>query len=121
VQLSHSSSVTAIRHLCAPSSIHTLPTEQFNQDVVSLGTHAALTALDITTMLRDVVAMTLLSTAQAVDLRAGGQELGNGTGPIFRAIRRVSRFVEEDRALDGDIAEVSSLIERREIPVLELY
>ena len=44
--------------------------------------------------------------------------LGAGTGPIYRAIREVSAFVDADRALDHDIAALSGLIERREIPVL---
>ncbi|HYX30776.1 MAG TPA: aromatic amino acid ammonia-lyase [Pyrinomonadaceae bacterium] len=120
LQLSHSSSVTAIRHLSGPSCIHTMPTEQFNQDVVSLGTHAAMTAFDIVEMLRDVVAMTLLAAAQAVDLRDGGNNLGHGTQPVFRAIRRVSSFLDEDRPLDRDIAAVSALIGRREFQLAEL-
>ncbi len=118
MQIVHSSLVTAIRHWSAPSLVHTLPTEQFNQDIVSLGTHAALTAMDITRLLRDAVAITLLSTAQAVDLRQGGGRLGAGTRPIYRAIRSVSPFVEADRALDKDIAAVARLIEARELPVL---
>ena len=47
MQLVHTSLVTAIRHWSAPSLVHTLPTEQFNQDIVSLGTHSALTAMDM--------------------------------------------------------------------------
>jgi phenylalanine ammonia-lyase len=118
MQIVHTSLVTAIRHWCAPSLIHTLPTEQFNQDIVSLGTHAALTAMDVARLLRSAVAIALLSTAQAIDLRAGGGRLGAGTRPIYRTIRTVSAFVEADRALDRDIAAVSGLIDRREIPVL---
>ena len=118
MQLVHTSLVAAIRHWCAPSLIHTLPTEQFNQDIVSLGTHAAFTAMDVTRLLRNVVAITLLSTAQAIDLRAGGGRMGAGTRPIYRAIRSVSAFVEADRALDRDIAAVAGLIERRAIPAL---
>jgi phenylalanine ammonia-lyase len=119
MQIVHTSLVTAIRHWSAPSLIHTLPTEQYNQDIVSLGTHAALTASDITRLLRDAMSITLLSTVQAVDLRQGGGKLGAGTRPIYRTIRSVSRFVEADRALDGDIAAVSKLIAVREIPVLQ--
>ncbi len=118
MQLVHTSLVTAIRHWSAPSLIHTLPTEQYNQDIVSLGTHSALTAMDITRLLRSAVAITLLSTAQAIDLRQGAGKLGVGTAPIYRAIRAASPFLEADRALDGDIAEVQKLIERRSIPVL---
>jgi phenylalanine ammonia-lyase len=118
MQLVHSSLVTAIRHWSGPSLIHTLPTEQFNQDIVSLGTHSALTAMDITRLLRNAVSITLLSTAQAIDLRTGGGRMGAGTRPIYRALRSVSAFVEKDRALDRDIAAVNDLIARREIPVL---
>ncbi len=118
MQIAHTSLVTAIRHWCAPSLIHTLPTEQFNQDVVSLGTHAALTAMDVTRLLRGTVAITLLSAAQAIDLRAGGGRLGEGTRPIYRTLRTASAFVEADRALDTDIAAVSAMIEQRSIPVL---
>ena len=119
MQIVHTSLVTAIRHWSASSLIDTLPTEQYNQDIVSLGTHAALTAADITRLLRDAMSITLLSTVQAVDLRQGGGKLGAGTRPIYRMIRAASRFVEADRALDGDIAAVSKLIAQREIPVLQ--
>jgi phenylalanine ammonia-lyase len=118
LQITHSSLTMAIRHWAAPSLIHTLPTEQFNQDIVSLGTLAAETAMDVTRLLRSVVAITLLSTAQAVDLRQGGGQLGAGTRPIYRAVRSASPFVDEDRALGGDIEAVAQLIERRAIPVL---
>jgi phenylalanine ammonia-lyase len=118
MQIVHSSLVTAIRHWSAPSLIHTLPTEQYNQDIVSLGTHSAMTAMDITRLMKDLVSITVLSTCQAVDLRQGGGRLGAGTRPIYRAVRAVSSFVEADRALDQDIHAVTKLIEGREIPVL---
>jgi phenylalanine ammonia-lyase len=118
MQVVHTSLVTAIRHWSSPSLIHTLPTEQYNQDIVSLGTHASLTAADIARLLRDTMAITLLSTVQAIDLREGGEKLGAGTRPIYRAVRGVSRFVGADRSLDPDIRAVGKLIELREIPVL---
>jgi len=118
VQITHTSLVTAIRHWSAPSLIHSLPTEQFNQDVVSLGTHSAATAWDMTGLLRSAVAISLLSAAQAIDLRSGAGRLGAGTKPIYRALRAVSAFVKEDRALDQDIRKVCECIDARKIPVL---
>jgi phenylalanine ammonia-lyase len=116
MQLVHSSLVTAIRHWSAPSLVHTLPTEQYNQDVVSLGTHSALTAMDIARLLRWAVAITLLSAAQAIDLRQGADRLGAGTRPLYRALRQVSPYLEADRPLDRDIQAVAALIEKRELP-----
>ncbi len=123
VQITHSSLVTAIRHWSAPCLIHTLPTEQFNQDIVSLGTHSAMTAMDIVGLLRSSTAIMLLAAAQAIDLRNGDLEhtserMGAGTRPIYRALRSTSAFVEQDRALDVDIRELSGLMQGREIPVL---
>lgn len=118
VQITHTSLVTAIRQWSSPSLIHTLPTEQFNQDIVSLGTHSALTALDIVGLLRNAVAISLLAAAQAIDLRDAADSLGAGTRPIYGAVRKISKRVEEDRALDTDIREVCGLITGRQIPVL---
>jgi phenylalanine ammonia-lyase len=123
VQITHTSLVTAIRQASAPSLIHSLPTEQFNQDIVSLGTHSASTAWDMTVLLRNVVAISLLSAAQAIDLRKrtlpqGADRVGAGTTPIYLAVRAASAFVNEDRALDKDIREVCEWINGRQIRVL---
>ncbi|HEX5431872.1 MAG TPA: aromatic amino acid lyase, partial [Bryobacteraceae bacterium] len=117
-QITHTSIVTAIRHWSAPSLVHTLPTEQFNQDIVSLGTHSAMTAMDMIRLLRSVAAINLLASAQAIDLRKGADRMGAGTKAIHRVIRGVSPFVEADRALDVDIRRVCELIGERQIPVL---
>lgn len=117
LQLSHSSLVTHLRGDSSPSSIHTLPTEQFNQDVVSLGTHAASTAYQMSRMLRDVISMTLIAVTQAVDIRRGADKLGAGTAAIYAAVRETTPFLNEDRPLYRDIAAVSNLIAERRIPV----
>jgi phenylalanine ammonia-lyase len=119
MQIVHTSLVTALRQMSAPSLIHTLPTEQFNQDIVSLGAHAALSAMDMLRLLQDSMAITLLSLAQAIDLRRGSDKLGAGTKPIYHAVRERSRFVEADRPLDGDIARVSKALHEHGVPVLQ--
>ena len=117
MQIVHTSLVAAIRHLAAPSLIHTLPTEQFNQDIVSLGTHAASTAMELTSIMQDLISITLLTASQAIDLRRKGEDLGAGTGTVYRLIRSVSSAVSADRALDGDIAAVRGMIENRTFDV----
>src|SRR5262249_56146412 len=71
MQLSVTSLCCAIRQMAGPSLIHSIPTEQYNQDVVSLGMHSAVTAMDALDCLRNETAMVLLAAAQAVDLRRG--------------------------------------------------
>ena len=107
MQLSVTSLACAVRHLAGPSSIHSLPTEQYNQDVVSLGMHAAVTAWDALECLRNETAMVLLATAQAVDLRGGGAKLGEGSRRVFESVRSVAAFQDKDRAMEQEVALVA--------------
>jgi phenylalanine ammonia-lyase len=115
IQLSVTSLACAIRQMAGPSSIHSLPTEQYNQDVVSLGMHAAVTALDALECLRNQVAMLLLAAAQAVDLRGGAERLGRGSATAHARVREVSAFYQKDRALEADVAALSARISRGEM------
>jgi phenylalanine ammonia-lyase len=120
MQLCLTSLVCALRQLSNPSLIHSLPTEQYNQDMVSLGMHSALTAMQMTTILRDAVAIVLLALCQAIDLRGGSGGLGKGNRAVYEAIRRDVPFLDEDRPLDGDTRKVATLIRERSIPLPEL-
>ena len=110
MQLSVTSLACAIRQIAGPSSIHSLPTEEYNQDVVSLGMHAAVTALDALECLRNEVAMVLIAAAQAVDLRSATAKLGTRNRRVHAAIRQVSDFLERDRPMEQDVADVALLI-----------
>ena len=92
MQLSITALTCAIRQMAGPSSIHSLPTEQYNQDVVSLGMHSAVTAMDALECLRNEVAMLLLAAAQAVDLRGGPERLGRGSLAAYTKVREVAGF-----------------------------
>ncbi len=117
MQLSLTSLVCALRHLANPSMIHTLPTEQYNQDVVSLGMHSALTTMQMTSLLRDAVAIALITLCQAVELRGGSEKLGHGNRAVYEAVRRQVPFAAEDRPMDADIRHISKLIQCRGIPI----
>jgi len=116
-QLCLTSLVCALRHLANPSMIHSLATEQYNQDMVSLGTHAALTAMDMTAILRDATAILLIALCQAIDLRGGPEHLGIGNKAIFAKVRSEVAFMDNDRPLDQDIAAISQLIRSQVIPL----
>ncbi|HET8562646.1 MAG TPA: aromatic amino acid ammonia-lyase [Candidatus Binatia bacterium] len=120
MQLCLTSLVCALRQSANPSMIHTLPTEQYNQDMVSLGMHSAVTAMQMTTMLHDAVAIALITLCQAIDLRGGRKGLGHGTLSVYERLRSEVPFLEEDRPLDMDIRKVTGLIQKRLIPLPEL-
>ncbi|HEX3746104.1 MAG TPA: aromatic amino acid ammonia-lyase [Bryobacteraceae bacterium] len=110
MQLSVTSLTCAVRQMAGPSSIHSLPTEQYNQDVVSLGMHAAVTAMDALECVRNETAMLLLASSQAVDLRGGAAKLGAGSRTTYHAVREVARFQDVDRPMEREVAEVAARI-----------
>ena len=110
MQLSITSLACAVRQMAGPSSIHSLPTEQYNQDVVSLGMHAAVTAMDALECLRNETAMLLLAVTQAVDLRGGEARLGQGSQRVYRSVRRLAEFQSVDRPMEYEVAAVATLI-----------
>jgi phenylalanine ammonia-lyase len=110
VQISQTSLVAQIRHDSGPSSVHTLPTEQFNQDIVSLGLHAASGAAEMEVKLRYVAAMTLLAACQGVDLRGCAHELAPASAALYKAVRKISAALDEDRPMDRDIEGIASAI-----------
>jgi phenylalanine ammonia-lyase len=110
MQLSITSLTCAIRQMAGPSSIHSLPTEQYNQDVVSLGMHSAVTAAEAIECLRNATAMVLLAAAQAVDLRGGPARLGQGSRRVYDAVRRVAAYLDRDRPMEDDIAALAQEI-----------
>jgi phenylalanine ammonia-lyase len=110
MQLSVTSLACAIRQMAGPSSIHSLPTEQYNQDVVSLGMHAAVTAMDAMECLRDEAAMLLLAATQAVDLRGGPEKLGEGSRRVYGVVRGLAAFQDRDCPMELEVAEISRTI-----------
>ena len=115
MQLSVTSLTCAIRQMAGPSSIHSLPTEQYNQDVVSLGMHAAVTAMDAIECLRNETSMVLLAATQAVDLRGGPDKLGGGSRRVYQVVRELAAFQDRDRPMEQEVAALSATIASRSL------
>jgi phenylalanine ammonia-lyase len=96
--------------MAGPSGIHSLPTEEYNEDVVSLGMHAAVTAMDALECVRNETAMVLVASAQAVDLRGGPARLGRGSHRIYESVRRAAAFQDKDRPMEQEIVAVAARI-----------
>ncbi len=110
MQLSVTSLACAIRQMAGPSSIHSLPTEQYNQDVVSLGMHAAVTAMDAMECLCNETAMLLLAATQAVNRRHGPEKLGEGSRRVYGVVRGLAAFQDRDRPMEREVAALSQAI-----------
>jgi histidine ammonia-lyase len=97
--------------LAAPASVHSIPTNANNQDVVSMGMVAARHAIRVIDNVERMVAIELLSGAQALELR-GVTRAGRGTREAYGLVRDHAAAVDEDRPLGGDVEAMCQLISR---------
>ncbi|HVM97606.1 MAG TPA: aromatic amino acid ammonia-lyase [Candidatus Acidoferrales bacterium] len=94
--------------LAAPSSVRSIPTNANNQDVVSMGVLAARHAGQVTTNVEQLVAIELLCSAQALELRGG--KAGSASRRAVDAIRKRVAALTEDRPLTNDVEAACQLI-----------
>jgi histidine ammonia-lyase len=65
---------------------------------------------------RRIIAIELITAAQAVDLRSDGPaRLGAGTGVVYRQVRSKVDFLDHDRATSPDIEAIARAMDHGEI------
>ncbi len=111
VQYSAASLVSENKVLAHPASIDSIPSSANQEDHVSMGTIAARKAMEIMKNTRNVLAMEILSAAQAIDLR-GKKKLGIGTDAAYNTIRKYTNFIEEDLVMYKEINKCEELIKQ---------
>lgn len=114
LQYSAASLVSENKVLAHPASVDSIPSSANQEDHVSMGTIAARGLRDILDNSRKVVAMELMSAAQAIDFR-GNEMLGVGTNAAFKLIRERLPFIVEDELMYTFIDEVEDLIKSNEL------
>ena len=81
-----------------------------------MGANAARHALEIVENVQHILAVELLTAAQAIELRPEGQDrLGSGTKAAYEAVRERVAFLESDRELAPDIESLAELIASQSI------
>jgi len=101
---------SAIKGLSHPASVDSIPTSAGQEDVVSMGPAAALKAAAVADRLADVLAIELVTAAQAADL-VGRDRLSPATAAAHARIRRLVAPLAGDRPLAPDIEAVRAAIE----------
>jgi len=94
-----------------PASLHSRPTESFNQDKVSMGTTASLHFAKQLPDLTNMLSIALLGIAQAVDLR-GYENCSLFLQKNHKLIREKVLKLTEDRRMDIDIKIVNEMLKQ---------
>lgn len=95
--------VTECKVLSHPASVDSIPTSLGQEDHVSMGATAAVKCLQVLENVETVLAIEMMSAAQAIDFRA---PLRPGEGPraAHELVRRAVTHADADRLFGDDIA-----------------
>ena len=114
IQLLAASLAVQNRKLAQSHQAFSLPTEGDNQDVNSLGTHAALDFQEAVENLERLTAIMLLASVQALELR-GIKKASYRAQSIFQVIREHSPTVIDCRVMHNELNKVVSLLKEEKI------
>jgi histidine ammonia-lyase len=106
--------VSENKQLCTPASIDSISSSNNQEDHVSMGANAATKCLRVINNVEKVLAIELLSAAQALDFRrpAKTSEL---LEELHAAFRKVVSFNKEDRVLHDDMMKAVEFISSYQI------
>jgi histidine ammonia-lyase len=106
--------------LAHPDSVDSIPSSANQEDHVSMGANAARHTLEIVDNLHRIIAIEMLTAAQAIDLRAQGpKRLGAGTRHAYDIIRQHVGFISHDRETSSLIERLVEVIQEKEILAAE--
>jgi histidine ammonia-lyase len=106
--------VSENKQLCTPASVDSISSSNNQEDHVSMGANAATKCLRVIENVEKVLAIELLSAAQALDLRAGSSSAA--VKDVVAAFRKVVSFNEEDRVLHDDMMEAVNFLRSHKLP-----
>ena len=113
MQFVATSTTAQSQSLAFPHHLHSIPTNGDNQDVVSMGTDAALLTAKVIENAYIVLAIERITLAQAADFTQETAKLSQSMQAEYQAIREVFPAVVEDRAFSPEISNVIRVLKKR--------
>lgn len=111
-QFTATSTTAECQTLAMPNYVHSIPNNNDNQDIVSMGTNTALLCAQVIDNVYQVLAVQYMALAQATDcLRIDGC-LSSATKKIYDAVRRIMPARVEDEPFYREIAGIKQYLER---------
>lgn len=107
-QVTSSALVAEMRTLATPASIQSIPTNNDNQDVVTMGTIAARKTAKLLDLCWQVLAIHAMALTQASELQ-GGEGFCDSSRRLAAAVRAVSAPLDRDRSLAAEISTVAAM------------
>lgn len=109
-QYASASAVSQNKQLSTPASVDSIESSNGQEDHVSMGANAATKAYDVVQNVRKVLAIELLTAAQALDFRS--LKTSSFLQQFVKAYRQEVPFIKEDRILQKDIQQSINFLEQ---------
>ena len=110
VQFAATSTTAENQTLSFPMYVHSIPSNNDNQDIVSMGTNAALITKKVIENSYEVVAIELIAILQAIDYREIETQLSAFSKDVYSKLRQVVPKFVSDSVKHKDIANVKEHI-----------
>ncbi|MDO7875796.1 aromatic amino acid ammonia-lyase [Hymenobacter sp. ASUV-10] len=118
LQFTATSTVAECQALSTPMYVHSIPNNNDNQDVVSMGTNAAVIARKVVDNAAEVLAIHATAVMQAVDYLQVSARLSPACQAVYQQVRAVMPAVVEDFPPFYKLRAVVSLINTNDLAVL---
>ena len=114
-QFTATSTTAECQTLSNPMYIHSIPNNNDNQDIVSMGTNSALIAKHIIENSYQVLSIHTIALAQAVDYLKIETKLSSKTRQFYKKIREIIPVFKEDTAKYKEIAKIVNFLKTEDI------
>ncbi len=107
-QFTATSTTAECQTLAMPNYVHSIPNNNDNQDIVSMGTNTALLTARVIDNAFQVLAIQYIALAQAVDCLDIYDKLAPASRRVYDGVRARVAVIREDRTFYDDIARIQA-------------
>ena len=110
-QFTATSTTAESQTLAMPNYVHSIPNNNDNQDIVSMGTNTALLCKHVITNAYQVMSILVMALTQATDCLKLRGNLSQAIGKVYDEIRRITPTILDDTPFYDDIEKVVRYLE----------
>jgi len=118
MQFTATSTVAENQTLSFPMYVHSIPNNNDNQDIVSMGTNAALITKKVIDNSFEVLSIQLMTIVQAIDYLNCNEQLSSATDKVYKAVRTIFPKFIEDLPKYKDLKNVKEYLEQSDLVII---
>jgi histidine ammonia-lyase len=114
VQFTATSTVAENQSLSTSLYVHSIPNNNDNQDIVSMGTNAALSAAKVIDNTFEVFSIEILSLVQAIDYLNISDKLSSKNQEIYNEVRKIVPSFKDDSVMYQRLSKLNEYMKSKE-------